>query len=76
MKVSELHNTLQTEVDDLQKKIKNMVCDQFMIVKKLEDRQQKMKSLMDVQMKEGDRELSEEEITMLSLNPLGHVGIL
>ena len=67
MKVSEVHENIQQQVDALQKQRRNNAHDQLVINQNLEFLQAQMKSLMQTVIKEGDRELTGEELIDLGL---------
>jgi hypothetical protein len=67
MKASEIHEGLQEQVDKLQKEMKTSVRNQLVTSINLEHTQKKMRELMQVIIKDGDRDLTEEELTELGL---------
>jgi hypothetical protein len=65
MKASALYDTMEQRVDQLQKIIKNGIRDQLVNSITLENTQEKMRALQETIIKEGDRDLSDEELTAL-----------
>jgi predicted metalloenzyme YecM len=68
MTASQLYDHMEQRVDKLQKQIKSGIRDQLVMHISLETTQDKMRALQQTIVKEGDRELSDEEVLMLGLD--------
>lgn len=68
MKLSEAYNAIAPQVDELQRQMKNNHRDQLALTIELEKKQNLMKSLMTMVLREGDRDLTGDEVLTLS-NP-------
>jgi hypothetical protein len=67
MTATDLYNKLVAEVDRLQKQAQNLDIKQNSNVKTLEEIQGKMKSLEEMIVREGDRDLTQEELLALGI---------
>ena len=66
MKVSELYGSVTGNIDVLQKQLKNNHLDQLTIALQLESEQRRMRQLMDITLKDGDRDLTGKEVLQLT----------
>lgn len=65
MRATQLYDSMEQKVDQLQKQIKSGIRDQLVNSIALEHAQEKMKALQESIIREGDRDLTEEELTAL-----------
>lgn len=68
MKASEIHTVIHSDIDHLQRKAKASAREQVFYAHSLEERQRQAKRLMDIIIKDGDRDLTGVELMELQLS--------